>query len=91
MRQTRPGVAFCLRLNATDRRVLGVNEAPSARKLINELGGTQVVAERLHIEPRTVQMWKFRRRIPRQRWPEILEHFPAVTLDALRASEAQGE
>lgn len=44
----------------------------------------------MQLEPRTVQMWKFRRRIPRQRWPEILEIFPQVTLEALRAVEAQG-
>ena len=66
-----------------------MNPSATARTLINDLGGTQLVAERLQLEPRTVQMWKFRRRIPRQRWPEILETFPEVTLEALRAVEAQ--
>jgi hypothetical protein len=65
-----------------------VTEALSARTLINGLGGTQVVAERLQIEPRTVEMWKFRRRIPRQRWPDLIDKFPSVTLDELKAAEA---
>lgn len=68
---------------------MSVNEPLSARSFINGLGGTQVVAERLHVEPRTVQMWKFRRRIPRSRWPELIEEFPEVTLDALREIEAR--
>jgi hypothetical protein len=62
----------------------------SPRKLIDALGGTQAVAETLSLEPRTVQMWKFRKRIPRTRWPELIEKYPQLTLDALRAAEARG-
>jgi DNA-binding transcriptional regulator YdaS (Cro superfamily) len=68
-----------------------VNSPTSPRKLIDALGGTQTLATRLGLPARTVQMWKFRRRIPRQRWPEIIQQFPQVTLDELREAEAQGE
>jgi hypothetical protein len=36
-------------------------------------------------------MWSVRNRIPRKVWPEIIDAFPEVTLDELKAVEAHGD
>jgi hypothetical protein len=33
-------------------------------------------------------MWQFRERIPRTAWPELIQAFPTITLDALMAAES---
>jgi hypothetical protein len=57
---------------------------------ITERGGPHQLARDLGTDPRTVRMWKVRNRIPRKAWPEVIEKIPGVTLDELRAVEAQG-
>lgn len=49
------------------------------------------MARTMGMDPRVVRMWKVRNRLPRKVWPEIIEHFPDVTLDDLRAVEARGD
>lgn len=56
-------------------------------QLVNELGGAKAVAEALKTKERTVHMWAYRKGIPRARWPEMIDAFPGVTLDRLRAVE----
>ena len=59
------------------------------RDIIREAGGTRAIAEKLNMRPETVQMWRHRRRIPRTAWPELIEQFPDITLEALKAAEAE--
>lgn len=49
------------------------------------------MARAMSMDPRVVRMWKVRNRLPRKAWPEIIDHFPNVTLDELRAVEAVGD
>lgn len=56
--------------------------------LIKAHGGARFIAERINARPETVRMWQFRRRIPRQAWPEIVAAFPDISLEVLVASEA---
>jgi hypothetical protein len=46
------------------------------------------VAEALRARTETVRMWQFRGRIPRTAWPELIQAFPTITLDALMAAES---
>lgn len=63
----------------------------SPRDFIKERGGPHKLARSLGREdPRPVCMWSVRNRIPRKVWPEIIDAFPDVTLDELRAVEARG-
>lgn len=55
-------------------------------EVIKEIG-VAVLAERLGKEPRTVEMWRFRNRLPRALWPEIMREFPQLTYEALLALE----
>jgi hypothetical protein len=57
------------------------------RDIIQEAGGARAIAEKLKMRPETVQMWRHRRRIPRTAWPELIEGFPQITLEALKAAE----
>jgi hypothetical protein len=53
-----------------------------------ELGGANLVAERLGRRPSAVRMWAHRRRVPRSVWPELLDAYEDLTIDRLRAVEA---
>lgn len=55
---------------------------------IDELGGTQTVASKTGHTPGNVRKWRCVRKLPRSVWPEVLEAFPQVTLERLRALEA---
>lgn len=61
------------------------------RQFIVDHGGAAAMARAMHVDPRTVRMWKVRNRIPRKVWPEIIATFPKVTLEQLRAVEALGD
>lgn len=39
----------------------------------------------------SISLWRHRNKIPRTAWPEILDAYPDVSLDDLRAVEAAGE
>lgn len=58
------------------------------RDFIKLKGGASAVATKLNMRPETVQMWVYRKRIPRAKWPELTEAFPDVTLETLKATEA---
>lgn len=55
--------------------------------LVHDLGGADAVAAKLNARPETVRMWAFRNAVPRRVWPEMIEAFPDITLDRLRATE----
>ena len=57
-------------------------------QLIKDRGGAAAVAQALNLKRTTVQMWRVRNRIPRTAWPEIIEAFPDLTLEQLKAAEA---
>jgi hypothetical protein len=59
----------------------------SAAALIIERGDYEAVAQKLGIKAGTVAAWKSRNRIPRQVWPEVMDIFPDLTLDDLKATE----
>lgn len=56
--------------------------------IIETKGGPAVVAEALSIKPARVRTWVWRGKIPRSNWPEVIEAFPEITLEALKAAEA---
>lgn len=56
--------------------------------LIEAKGGAAKVAEATGFTPVTVRMWKYRRSIPRAAYAEMLQAFPDITLDLLKAGEA---
>lgn len=58
-----------------------------AEKLIAELGGPTKVAAALQEKAGTVRMWKLRKRVPRTAWPDLIDAFPDLTLDDLKATE----
>lgn len=51
--------------------------------------GAKVIAEKLEIPAGRVRVWKFRNVIPRSAWAEIIDAFPDVTLEMLKAGEPQ--
>lgn len=59
----------------------------SAADVIEEKG-VGPIAEATKAEHVTVRMWKHRNRIPRSVWPELVEAFPDLTLEKLKATEA---
>jgi len=59
---------------------------PSSR-LVGELGGVQAVAEQLNKSPGAIRNWAHRNTVPRSVWPELLDAFPSLTLDKLKAVE----
>jgi hypothetical protein len=63
--------------------------AESAATIIDEMGGPTAVARAIHKRSGAVRAWKHRNAIPRGAWPELLEAFPDLTMDRLRATEAQ--
>jgi hypothetical protein len=55
--------------------------------LIEAKGGAAKVAEAIAVPAVTVRMWKYRRSIPRAAYAELLQAFPDITLDMLKAGE----
>lgn len=51
--------------------------------------GAKVIAEKLEIPVGRVRVWKFRNVIPRSAWAEIIDAFPDVTLEMLKAGKPQ--
>lgn len=49
--------------------------------------GAIAMAEKLRMKPARVRMWKLRKCIPRSAWPEVVEAFPSLTLEKLKALE----
>jgi hypothetical protein len=49
--------------------------------------GAAEIAGRLQIPAINVRMWKSRNTIPRSAWAELIDAYPDVTLDALKAGE----
>lgn len=64
---------------------------PDAAGLVRLLGGAAKVAAALSMKAGAVRAWTHRNEIPRRAWPELIDAFPAVTLDALRATELSAE
>jgi hypothetical protein len=56
-------------------------------QIIDSLGASAMAAK-LSLKPATVRMWKFRKRIPRTAWPELIEVFPDLSVEVLKAAEA---
>jgi hypothetical protein len=49
--------------------------------------GAKVIADRLAIPAGRVRVWKTRNVIPRSAWAELIDAYPDVTLEALKAGE----
>lgn len=56
--------------------------------LIKDRGGPHAVARALGIKPGAVRMWAQRNVLPRAAWPELLDAFPDLSIEALREIEA---
>lgn len=57
-------------------------------QIIEAKGGSAAFAKACGLEASAVRMMKYRNKLPRTAWPEIMTAFPDLTLDVLRASEA---
>jgi hypothetical protein len=57
-------------------------------QLISTLG-TKAIAEGIGVPDGRVRVWKCRNTIPRSAWAELIDAFPVVTLEKLKAGEAQ--
>lgn len=51
--------------------------------------GAKVIADKLGVPPGRVRVWKARKVIPRSAWAELIDAFPDITLDMLKAGERQ--
>lgn len=51
--------------------------------------GAAEIAGRIGVPPINVRMWKSRNTIPRSAWAELIDAYPDVTLDLLKAGEHQ--
>lgn len=49
--------------------------------------GAKVIADKLGVPAGRVRVWKARNVIPRSAWAEMIDAFPDVTLDQLKAGE----
>jgi hypothetical protein len=56
--------------------------------LIDAEGGPAAFAEKVNKSAGAVRLWKHRNQIPRRAWPDVLDAFPGVTMDRLKAVEA---
>jgi len=59
----------------------------SPNDLIESLGGATQVAARIGATPGSVRAWKFKNKLPRKAWPELIAAYPHLTLDALKQVE----
>ena len=57
------------------------------RQIIAEKG-VDAFAAALGKEKRTIEMWRFRNRLPRASWPEITQAFPDLDIETLQRLEA---
>lgn len=51
--------------------------------------GAAEIAARIGVPSINVRMWKKRNTIPRSAWAELIDAYPDVTLDSLKAGEHQ--
>jgi hypothetical protein len=56
-------------------------------ELISALGA-KAIAERIGVSDGCVRVWKCRNVIPRSAWAELIDAFPTVTLEKLKAGAA---
>ncbi|MDR3514058.1 MAG: hypothetical protein P4L73_20675 [Caulobacteraceae bacterium] len=63
--------------------------AETAATIIDEKGGPSVVARAIRKRGGAVRAWKHRNSIPRGAWPDLIEAFPDLTLERLKATELQ--
>lgn len=49
--------------------------------------GAKVIADKLGVPAGRVRVWKSRKVIPRSAWAELIDAFPDVTLDMLKAGK----
>jgi hypothetical protein len=50
--------------------------------------GAKDIADRTGVPVGRVRVWKHRQRIPRSIWPDLIDAYPELTLDTLKAAEA---
>jgi hypothetical protein len=50
--------------------------------------GAKAIADRIGVPAGRVRVWKARKVIPRSAWAELIDAFPTVTLELLKAGEA---
>lgn len=62
----------------------------SAAQFIEEKG-VAAVSEATNRTPGNVRVWKHRNQFPREAWPELMERFPELTLDVLKALEERAQ
>jgi hypothetical protein len=75
-----------LRFQITDGNEVSMSKAVSA--IIEDLGGATGISTATGITRGAVGQWKFKNRIPRRAWPDLIAAFPGkVDLDALLATE----
>lgn len=58
-------------------------------QFVKETGANKIAAS-LGMKASAVRMWTVRNRIPKERWPDLIERVPGVTLKRLRELEANG-
>jgi hypothetical protein len=66
-----------------------VQDMASAADIIDQLGKPAEVAAKIGVDPVVVRMWKHRNKLPRTMWPELLQAYPSITMDALLKTERQ--
>ena len=50
--------------------------------------GAKVIADKLGVPAGRVRVWKSRNVVPRSAWAELIDAFPDITLDQLKAGAA---
>ncbi len=77
-----------MRLSVTNSNALVMSKTVS--QIIEDLGGPTAIAEATTISDGAVRQWKFKDRIPRRAWPDLIEAFPnVISLEVLRSVEAR--
>ena len=78
-----------MRGEITDGNCRAMNDPIS--QFVDSKGGAAALAAALGTTRGAIAQWKFKRKLPRSAWPEILKAFSDVTLDDLLAIERATE
>lgn len=64
-----------------------MTKSPTRDFIDTRLGGTESAAAKTQRKPSAVRMWVHRGRIPREVWPDLLDAYPKLRMQDLRALE----
>lgn len=62
--------------------------ANTVPEFIDDRGGPTKVAAAIGYKPGAIHLWRHRKKVPRTAWPDLLDAFPDLTIDDLKALEA---